>query len=203
MESQQDKFRELVKKSASGAPSEKLAAIGNLSPGKDDEHFVLTLFNGSSIELPIAAVENHGELGGSFGQRLVQLQLDSTGLPTEAASLLRGSQPPVQKHPSADGTGWEDPGPKTLTGTTWAYRDHKLEWVDGLHGANAPASDYPANPGAVPFVLGGSHHVSPQTLAAMQAATPLQSTHTNPNSDVKTPRQDGTYPGPHGWHSDF
>ena len=83
-----EEFRELVRKAPAATSSGVVVAVGSLSRADDDEHFVLTLSSGTSVVLPIAAVKRHRELGGPFGQPLVQVELELSSLPTEAVAAM-------------------------------------------------------------------------------------------------------------------
>ncbi len=63
-------------------------AVGNLSRAEDNEYFLLTLSNGTSVRLPIAAVRRHRELGSTFGQPLVEVELELSRLPAEAVGAM-------------------------------------------------------------------------------------------------------------------
>lgn len=88
MAEHKDEFRELVRKAPMAASPGVVVAVGSVSRAEDDEHFVLTLSSGTSVTLPVAAVRRHRELGGIFGQPLVQVELELSSLPAEAVGAM-------------------------------------------------------------------------------------------------------------------
>ena len=199
-------FRELVNAAPTMTASATISVTGGLFRTEDTEQFGLTLANGDKLTLPIAAVQQHIEMGGAFGQQLVQVKLGVESLPAETATKLQANYSIPAKKPHSDGTGFgEDPIPKDPREITWAHWDNKPSWSDNFaSGAKVPSIDFQGNPGAVPFVLAGPHQVNPETLAMMSGYAPFTPIHTVGPSDYgKRPWQDGTYPTPHGWHKDF
>ena len=88
MEEQKNDFRDLVGKAPPADSPGSIVAVGRLSRAEDDEHFVLTLSSGTSVKLPIAAVKRHRELGSTFGQPLVEVELELSRLPTESVGAM-------------------------------------------------------------------------------------------------------------------
>ncbi len=87
MQSPQDDFMQLVRQ-APAAGAGLVVALGNLSRAEDDDHFVLTLSNGIAETLPVAIEKRHREMLGAFGQQLVEVKLDPSGVSAEAANAL-------------------------------------------------------------------------------------------------------------------
>jgi hypothetical protein len=141
-------FDEVLADAPMAPSADTVTLTGALARSPEVGKFVLTLMDGRAVVLDISAVKSHTVLGGSVGQKLVQLELDATKVPEDIAT--------VQSQ----------------------------------------------RPGGVPFVLANPHHVSPATIAALQAWPPHFYRSTNPDLD-KYPWQDGTYLGPHGWTNDY
>ena len=179
-------FADLVKEAPLYTKANTVTLTGALARSPEEGKFVIILADGTDVTLDTNAVTEHTVLGGSFGQQLVQLTVEGDRLPQGVAAKVQ---------------------PLSLTNTnpytdyyTSPYRDHSLQYVSG----KLPDID-------TPFTLATGHHISPRTLAEMEArpyVTPLRRPNTDPDSDyIKRPAEDGTRPvyvgGHFIWSNDY
>jgi hypothetical protein len=79
-------FRELVGEAPMA--TETVSLVGMLSRSREDEKFILTLGDGRSLALEIDAVKDYAVLGGTIGQVVVRIEIDSSRLPQDTSSLV-------------------------------------------------------------------------------------------------------------------
>ena len=150
---------------------------GALARSPEDGKFALVQADGSAITLDSSAVNSHTVIGSSFGQQIVQVELDAEKVPQGVIE---------QAH-----AGFTTPGKDNRTGPFYPEGSGSLGPNDLLTPLLAPPYM-----GYVPFSLATEHQVSAETLArmeAMAAPDPLARGRTDPDSD-KPPSSDGTYP---------
>jgi hypothetical protein len=120
--------------------------MGALSRTGDTAHFVLTLPDGRSETLEVAAVKSAKKIAGAVGQSLVELELDARKIP-EGLSYF--------KKPGLEGgTGVADFQP----GVPWGHKNQIIEHIERFYSGG----------GLAPFAAAMPHQADPATRAALE-----------------------------------
>jgi hypothetical protein len=173
-----------------------VTVVGILGRTADEARFVLTLPNGRSETLDVAAVKSAKKVAGAIGQAQVELELDVKLVPGTITQLFKSE--PDRK---------------------WAYLDYNIwPWGPQVGPNVGPAGSHPAieAAGLAPFVAASPHQAPPATIAALSYGSPgahhhhqfikpphldhhqfIKPPQLDPQVPPKQPSQDGTNP----WNS--
>jgi hypothetical protein len=161
MAREESEFQKLLSEAPMGPSADTVTVVGALSRTADPLHFVLTLPDGRSEALEVAAVKSAKKIAGAVGQALVELELDAKKIP-EGLSYF--------KKPGHENTGWTD-----------------FHQVGGpaLGPGSIPQIEMGVSPvaGLAPFAAAMPHQADPATRAALEYwANPFSGTRTYLNA---------------------
>ena len=204
-------FAALLSEAPLSQKSDTVTLTGALARSPEEGKFVLMQGDGSSLTLDTDAVKSHTVLGGSFGQQIVQVELDPEKVPKEVTE-----RPQAINSLYVDRTGAGDvpvdhrymaTPPHVGADVHTGLADVHTGAADVMRGMESmPLSEENTLPSYdMPFALATGHQAPAGTLAQMTAmayAAPLARWRTDPGDDSTT------YPVrlPNGhtvWHLDF
>ena len=81
-------FQDLLAEAPMGQEFTSRFLYGGLARTAESSTFLLNLADGSSLTLPTAAVKSHTVVSSSFGQPIVQVELDTKALSTEQLAAV-------------------------------------------------------------------------------------------------------------------
>ena len=81
MSKEQNEFRKLLSEAPAAPDADTVTVVGTLARTTDAERFLLTLSNGRTETLNVAAVISSRRIAGVVGQALVELVLDANQVP--------------------------------------------------------------------------------------------------------------------------
>jgi hypothetical protein len=201
-------FEDLLSRMPMGPEQNEIIIVGGVFRSPDQGKFILMTQEGRNVTLDVGAVKSHEVLAGSIGQTLVRLTLDAAKVPSDLSGQL------TQWPPAVTGT----PVAADILGTAY-NQDRKVPFYDKVRldpigtlaevgggtiaeGVGGFGGIDPTTGQVLPFALATPHHAPAATIAALQAMASQALLRTGLDYD-KPPVQDGTYPTPHGVHSDF
>jgi hypothetical protein len=159
MAKEESEFQKLLSEAPAAPSEDTVTAVGALSRTVDPARFVLTLANGRSETLEVAAVKSAKNIAGAIGQSLVQLELDAKRVPEH----VRNSFLPLNfgnPFKPAGSDGWGFGGGEYGGG-----------YGGGTRGTGFPdiasATGVDRLPAAAPFVATAPHHLSPAAFNAL------------------------------------
>jgi hypothetical protein len=93
MAREESEFQKLLSEAPAAPSADTITVMGALSRTADPGHFVLTLPDGRSETLEVAAVKSAKKIGGAVGQSLVELELDAKKIPEVLQGYFNKSGP--------------------------------------------------------------------------------------------------------------
>jgi hypothetical protein len=187
MAKEESEFQKLLSEAPAAPDPDTLTLIGFLGRITDPARFVLTLPDGRSETLEVAAVKSAKKMASAIGQSVVELELDAKRVPERVRDgLVPGGTitAPLQDHYQ---TVASHDYPHT------GYGDlHKLV-VDDLPKTAKEVVEIPVVPdlgGVMPFVAAAPHQADPATMAALSHPTHR----TQSRLHVKPPQRDQQMP---------
>jgi hypothetical protein len=115
MPNEDSEFQKLLSEAPMAPSSDTLTVVGALSRSADPTRFVLTLPNGQSETVEVAAVKSARKIAGAIGQSLVELELDAKRVPEKVIDIVNKravsdivNQTIWYQDPINTGTGLED-----------------------------------------------------------------------------------------------
>ncbi len=170
MAKDESEFQKLLAEAPMAPSADTVTVVGILARTADAARFVLTLPDGRTETLEVAAVKSAKAIAGAIGQTLVQLELDAKRVPESVRDQrpLNFKTPVAETHPATAelNTFIADQG---HTGVYDVYTNPAVQ----LESANTPVAADTAqlnpNPGGyfAPFVAAAPHQADPATMAAL------------------------------------
>jgi len=190
-------FAALLSEAPLSQKSDTVTLTGALARSPEEGKFVLMQGDGSSLTLDTDAVKSHTVLGGSFGQQIVQVELDPEKVPKEATeqAFAAPQSRPFSNPYSDPATGsWWDRAPEYAPpmGPQAAPPLMTTRTVESMplsEQGTYPPYDVPSDVNYLPFALATGHQAPADALAyinAMAYAAPLRRWPTSPNDDGNT-----------------
>jgi hypothetical protein len=160
MAKEENEFQKLLSEAPAAPSADTVTVIGALSRTADPARFVLTLPNGQSETLEVAAVKSAKKIAGAIGQSLVELELDAKRVSGDVRKffLAFNSGNPFKPADGDSLGGGGFGGGTVVPGRTLIWDIAGATGVDRLH---APA----------PFAAAMPHQVDPAARAALEAWT--------------------------------
>jgi hypothetical protein len=88
MAKEENEFQKLLSEAPAAPSADSVTVTGALSRTVDPARFVLTLPNGQSETLDVAAVKSAKKIAGAIGQSLVELELDAKKIPEKVMDIV-------------------------------------------------------------------------------------------------------------------
>lgn len=185
MAQEESEFQKLLNEAPMASSMETVTVMGALSRAVDPTHFVLTLPDGRSVTLEVAAVKSAKKIAGAVGQSLVELELDAKRVPEKISENLNKSLTGHERN-----TLWYQDTAQTIAyfdmHQTIAYFDHPNTGLKDIVGDAPPATIVETigaggveQPGLTPFAAAMPRQVNPATRAALEFwANPFTGTRT-------------------------
>jgi hypothetical protein len=185
MAKEESEFQKLLSEAPAASDADTVTVMGALSRTADSTRFVLTLPDGRSVTLEVAAVKSAKKIAGAVGQSLVELELDAKRVPEKISENLNK---PVTGH--AHNTLWYQDTAQTIayfdTHQTVEYFDHPNTGFKDIVGDVPPPTIRETigaggveQPGLLPFAAAMPRQVDPATRAALEFwANPFTGTRT-------------------------
>jgi hypothetical protein len=197
MAKEESEFQKLLNEAPAAPSTDTVTVMGALSRAADPSRFVLTLPDGRSETLEVAAVKSVKKIAGAVGQSLVELELDAKRVPEKISENLNK---PLADH--APNTLWYQDTAQTIAYVdvhqTVAYYDH-TGFKDIVGDAPPPTlietigAGGVEQPGYAPFAAAMPH----QAHSHRAQSHLLKPPQFDPQVPPKQPSQDGTNP----WNS--
>jgi hypothetical protein len=180
MAKEESEFQKLLSEAPAAPSSDTVTVTGALSRTADSAHFVLTLPDGRSVTLEVAAVKSAKRIAGAIGQVLVELELDAKRLPEKVEDL---KLPPTDLHLAPITVWWAD-NPPTFA---WHDRPNPPGFIAGEASPLIGAAGI-QQPGLAPFVA-----ATPHQAHGHHAHRPvIKPPQFDPLTPPKPPSHDGT-----------
>jgi hypothetical protein len=150
MAREESEFQKLLSEAPMASSADTITVVGALSRTADPLHFMLTLPDGRSEALEVAAVKSAKKIAGAVGQALVELELDAKKIPE---GLSHFKKPGLENTGLADFQHW---GPIVGGGP--------------LGPGSIPQIEVGVSPvaGLAPFATAMPHQADPATRAALE-----------------------------------
>jgi hypothetical protein len=88
MAEEESEFQKLLSEAPAAPSADSVTVTGALSRTADPSRFVLTLPNGQSATVEVAAVKSSKRIAGAIGQVLVELELDAKKMPEKVLDIV-------------------------------------------------------------------------------------------------------------------
>jgi hypothetical protein len=174
MAKEESEFQKLLNEAPAAPSTDTVTVMGALSRAADPSRFVLTLPDGRSETLEVAALKSAKKIAGAVGQSLVELELDAKRVPEKISENLNK---PLADH--APKTLWYQDTSQTIayfdTHQTIAYFDHPNTGLKDIVGDAPPPTFIETigaggveQPGLAPFAAAMPRQVDPATRAALE-----------------------------------
>jgi hypothetical protein len=164
---EENDFGKLLRDAPMASDADTVTVVGILARTPDAARFRLTLPDGRSEMLDVAAVKSAKTIAGAIGQSVVQLELDAKRIPESVRDAHRLMYLTHHKPPQVD---FNKPPSSELT-TGVAEQPHTGPF-DNIGGTAGPGADI-YSPGTGGVALGGAGG-SPAWFAPFVAAMPHQ-----------------------------
>ena len=179
-------FEALLSEAPLYQKSETVSLTGALARSPEEGKFALMQADGSAITLDSAAVKSHTVIGSSFGQQIVQVEVDAEKVPKEIteAQYRPGPQQPGPNHHWTFPGGWDAGSPPIYQqivtsplhdGLTFGLQDQPI---------TSPSLDHPVTHPLIADVHTGIADVS--TGLADHQTSPIQDTFNTGIADTVT-----------------
>jgi hypothetical protein len=195
---EQSDFRKLLEEAPAVPDVDTLTVVGFLGRTADPARFVLTLPDGRSETLDVAAVKSAKKVASTIGQAVIELELDAKRVPEGLRDRLIPGPNHNKVVVDTRSIAWLEPPPKAINDMPHWKPPIVDTWVTGV----ADAVRIPTQPdlgGFAPFVAAAPHQVDPATFAALSHPTHRTHQHKiikppqlDPQVPPKSPAQDGT-----------
>ena len=173
MAQEESEFQKLLNEAPAAPNTDTVTVMGSLSRAADPTRFVLTLPDGRSLTLEVAAVKSAKKVAGAIGQSLVELELDAKRVPEKVSENLNK---PLTDH--APNTLWYQDTAQTVAyfdvHQTVAYFDHPNTGFKDVVGDVPPPTLIETigaggiqQTGLAPFAAAMPHQADPATMAAL------------------------------------
>ncbi len=181
MAREESEFQKLLNEAPAAPNTDTVTVMGALSRAADPERFVLTLPDGRSLTLEVAAVKSAKKIAGAVGQSLVELELDAKRVPENLNKPLTDHAPNTLWYQDTAQTVAYFDVPQTI-----AYFDHPNTGLKDVVGDAPPPTIMETigaggveQAGLAPFAAAMPRQVDPTTRATLELwANPFGGTRT-------------------------
>jgi hypothetical protein len=163
MAKEESEFHKLLSEAPMAPDADTVTVVGILRRTADPARFVLTLPDGQSETLDVAAVKSAKRVAGAIGQSVVELELDAKRVPAKVSEI-------VNKSPFVDLQGqtiWsrDNTGAADVANTGLADIHHSLPQAETIAETVGTGAAELAGTGAAEAV-GATHAFAPMPFAA-------------------------------------